>query len=140
MTFREWMRKVRSLFGKSEEDAEFTAELQSHVEMATAELMREGHSAEEARRQALVRIGGAEQARELQRDARGLPWLETLIQDTNHALRTLRRDAGFTTFAVLTVALGIGASSTVFNIVNALLLRPLPLREPSQLVWIIARK
>lgn len=140
MTIRELFAKLRSLVGGVGQDADFQEELQAHVEMAAAELMRQGHSAEEARRLALVRIGGAEQTRELQRDARGLPWLETLMQDTRQALRTLRRDAGFTTFAVLTVALGIGASSTVFNIVNALLLRPLPFRDAERLVWIVAGK
>lgn len=136
MTIRELLAKLRSLAGGGKQDADFQEELQSHVELAAAELMRQGHSAEEARRLALVRLGGAEPTRELQREARGLPWLETLMQDTRQALRTLRRDAGFTTFAVLTVALGIGASSTVFNIVNALLLRPLPFRDPARLVWI----
>ena len=73
----------------------------------------------------------------LHRDARGLPALDGLLQDLRYAFRTLRRDAGFTTFAILTIGLGIGASSTVFSLVNALLIRPLPFRDPSRLVWIV---
>ena len=67
---------------------------------------------------------------------RHLPALDSLLQDLRYTFRTLGRDAGFTTFAILIVGLGIGASSTVFSIVNALLLRPLPFRDPGRLVWI----
>src|SRR5579863_5529793 len=69
-------------------------------------------------------------------DTRGLPAPDSLLQDLRYAFRTLRRDAGFTTFAILIVGLGIGASATVFSVVNTLLLRPLPFRDPSRLVWI----
>jgi predicted permease len=72
----------------------------------------------------------------LRRNGRALPLVDSLVQDIRYTLRTLRRDAGFTAFAVLIVGLGIGASSTIFGVVNALLLRPLPFRDPSRLVWI----
>jgi len=75
-------------------------------------------------------------AKELHRQSRGLPALDTILQDLRYTFRTMRRDAGFTTFAILIVGLGIGASSTVFSVVNALLLRPLPFRDPGRLVWI----
>jgi hypothetical protein len=91
---------------------------------------------EEARRQALVAMGGLTAAKELHRDTRGLPWLDTLMQDVKYSFRTLRRDAGLTTFAIIIVGLGVGASSTVFNLFNALLLRPLPFSEPDRLAWI----
>lgn len=133
---RELSGRVRSFFRKKERDVELNAELEAHASLASEEWMRAGLPAEEARRRALVEMGGLEQARELHRESRGLPWIDTLFQDVKLALRTLRRDATFTTFAILTVALGIGASSTVFNIVNALLLRPLPFHDPGRLVWI----
>src|SRR6516165_10270523 len=74
--------------------------------------------------------------RELSAAARDLPLLDSLLQDLRYTFRTLCRDSGFTTFAVLIVGLGIGASATVFSVVNTLLLRPLPFREPERLVWI----
>jgi len=69
-------------------------------------------------------------------DTRRLPALESILQDLRYTFRTLRRDSGFTTFAILIVGLGIGCSATVFSVVNTLLLRPLPFREPDRLVWI----
>ena len=72
----------------------------------------------------------------MHREARGLPALDSLLQDLRYALRSLRRDAGFTTFAILIVGLGIGASSTVFSVVNTLLLRPLPFPDSERLVWV----
>jgi predicted permease len=77
-----------------------------------------------------------EQARELHRDNRGLPFVDTLLRDFRYALRTLRRDAGLTTFAILIVGLGVGASSTVFSVFNTLFLRPLPFHDPARIVWI----
>src|SRR5260370_10117536 len=68
---------------------------------------------------------------------RGLPTLDSILQDLRYTLRTLRRDAAFATFAILIVGLGVGASSTVFSIVNAVLIRPLPFRHPDRLVWIV---
>jgi predicted permease len=79
---------------------------------------------------------GPKSAKELHRESRGLPALDSILQDLRYTFRTMRRDAGFTTFAILIVGLGIGASSTVFSVVNALLLRPLPFRDPGRLVWI----
>src|SRR5437016_510599 len=78
-------------------------------------------------------------ARQLHRQSRWLPALDTILQDLRYTFRTLRRDAGFTTFAILIVGLGIGASSTVFSVVNGLLLRALPFHEPERLVWVANR-
>lgn len=121
---------------RRERDEDLEAEIATHLEYSMEEYLRQGMSVEEARRRALVELGGIEQAKELHRDSRGLPFLDTLFQDTRHGLRTLRRDAGLALFAVLVTGLGVGASSTVFNVVNALMLRPLPFDDPERLVWI----
>jgi predicted permease len=135
-SLRRFLNRVRSLFRKRELEDDLNAELTSHLEFAIEDYLRSGHSREEARRLAMVDLGGLTVAKEQHRDARGLPWLEDLLQDARYALRTLRRDAGATMFAILIVGLGVGASATVFSVVNALLLRPLPFQEPERLVWL----
>jgi predicted permease len=135
-TPRELLRKLGSMFRKQRLDRELDAELAAHVELATDEYRAQGMSHDEARRRALVRLGGIGQAKETQRDARGLPALETLLQDLRYALRALRRDAGFALFATLIIGLGVGASATVFSVVNSLLVKALPFKEPGSLVWI----
>jgi predicted permease len=133
---RELMARLRSFYHKRERDAEFDDEIAAHLEMLTEENLQRGMTAEGARRAALISIGGVEQAKELHRDNRSLPLLETLLQDVRYSFRTLRRDGGLAVFAILIVGLGTGASSTVFSVLNALLLRPLPFTEPERLVWI----
>jgi predicted permease len=93
-------------------------------------------SPQEARRRALIRFGGVQQAREHQREARGLPWLDIVLQDLRYTFRTLVRDSGFTSVAILILALGIGANIVVFSVVNTILLRPLPFPEANRLVRI----
>ena len=85
---------------------------------------------------ARIELGGVTQLREEHREIRALPFLDTLFQDLRYTFRTLRHNAGFTVFAVLIIGLGIGASSTIFSAVNALLIRPLPFNDPTRLVWI----
>ncbi len=132
---RELLVRFRSFFRKRELDRDLESEMAADLELAVEENVRRGMPLEEARRHALIRIGGMESARELHREARGLPFLDTLLQDLRYTFRNLRRDAGFTTFAILIAGLGIGASSTVFSVVNTLLIRPLPFSDPGRLVW-----
>ncbi len=135
----ETWNRVRSFLHKKDRDAELDSEVASHLEFAVEENMRNGMPTDEARRQALVRFGGVVQAKEQQREARGLPWLDVLSQDLRFTFRALRRDRGFTVVAVLILGLGIGANIAVFSVVNTLLLRPLPFRDPQQLVRILSK-
>jgi predicted permease len=133
---RETVARWQSLLFKKSADRELSDEFTAHLELAEAEYRKRGLPAREARRQALLEFGGVEAARELHREARGLPWLESLAQDLRYTLRTLKRDLGFTLFAVLIVGLGIGGSTVVFSAVHTLLVRPLPFHDPDRLVWI----
>ena len=135
----EGLQRLRSFFKKPQRDGELDAEVASHLELAVEENIRHGMTAEEARRQALIRFGGVVQAKEQQREARGLPWLDVLLQDLRFTFRTLGRDRGFTVIAVVILGLGIGANITVFSVVNTILLRPLPLRNPQELVRILTK-
>jgi len=136
ISVRDLLARIFSFFRKRDLDREFDSELSAHLEMAIEDNIKQGMSVEEARRRALISLGGMDAARELHRESRGLPALETILQDVRYSFRTLRRDAGLATFATLIIGLGVGASSTVFSVVNALLLRPLPFEEPERLTWI----
>ncbi len=136
---QEAFNRLRSFFRKDPLDRELNEEMASHLEIAVEENVRRGMSPEEARREALVRFGGIEQAREQHRESRGLPWLDVLAQDLRFTFRTLRRDAGFAIVAVLILALGIGANVAVFSVVNTILLRPLPFPGADRLVRIVER-
>lgn len=128
--------RIRAFFRTSDLDRDFDQELKSHLDMLVEDNLRRGMGPEKARRAALIRLGCPESNQELHREARGLPALDAFLQDLRYTFRALRRDAGFATFAILIAGLGIGASSTVFSVVNALLLRPLPFSDPERLVWI----
>ena len=114
-------------------DSDFDAELASHVAMHTDDGIRAGLTPEEARRQALIRLGGAEQTRQAYRERRGLPWLETLLRDLAYSLRRSPSPA-VTAIAMLSIGLGIGANATIFSMVSRFVLRPAPVGDPSTLL------
>lgn len=134
----EWIRiliaRCAALFRRHQLDAELDDELRVHIELAVAEKVRGGMSREDARTAALQDLGGITQAREAYRTQRGIPMLEILARDARFALRHLRRSPAFTLTAVLTLAIGIGGVATVYSLVEAVLLRPLPFTDSGRLV------
>lgn len=132
--FREWILRVWGTVTRSRRDAEMEEELRLHLELATDDMRRRGSASDDAGRAARLRTGGIAQAMEAVRDQRGLPWLADLAQDARHAFRTMRRSPGFTTVAVLTLSLGIGANTAIFSLFNVLVWRDLPVRDPGSLV------
>jgi putative ABC transport system permease protein len=136
---RAWLLRLRGQFRKERMDLELSEELASHLALNIEDNLRAGMTAEEARREALMKLGGLEQTKEECRDHRGLPMLETLLQDLRFGLRMLGKSPGFTAVAVLTLAIGIGANTAIFSIIYGVLIRPLAVPEARQVVQLVLK-
>jgi predicted permease len=124
--FREFIQRLAALFRRSHLEDDLDAELRSHVEMAMELNQRKGMTAEEARREAVRGFGGFEQTKEIYRDQRGLPMVETALQDFRFGFRMLRHSPGFSILVILCLVLGIGANTAVFSWAEGILFRPYP--------------
>src|SRR5262250_1382060 len=140
MRFEHWFYaiplRLRSLFRRNQVESELDEEIRYHLELQIEENIASGMSAEEARRAALKAMGGVEQQKEKCRDMRRVNFIEDLLQDLRYGLRMMGRSPGFTTVAVLSLALGIGATTAIFSVIDALMLRRLPVRSPERLVML----
>src|ERR1043166_8491496 len=126
------MRRLLRLLRRRALDRDLDRELRAHLDLMTDDLIRTGLSPAEAGLQARLALGGVEQVKEASRDARGTRFLEDLLRDTLYALRSLRRSPGFTVAAILTLAVGIGANTAVWSVLDALVWRALPLEKSDE--------
>src|SRR5580658_2766531 len=130
---RRFCKRLISPATKRRDEERLRAEIEEHLDLLTAEHIRAGLPPAEARRRAALKFGAVEAIKESYREQRGLPFVETLTQDTRHALRGLRKAPAFTITTVLTLALGIGATTSIFTLVHAVLLKSLPVANPAEL-------
>lgn len=131
--------RIRAVFQSSNFDRELDAELHCHILLRTEDLIRQGMQPEEAEHLARIQLGGIAQLREAHRETRGIPFLDTVFQDVGYGLRQIRSRPGFSILAITVLALGIGANTAIFSVVNGVVLRPLPFERPERLVALFER-
>jgi putative ABC transport system permease protein len=134
---RAWFLRLAELFHRERRDRELAEELESHLQMHIEDNLRSGMSPKEARRNALIKLGGVEQTKESYRDRRGFPVVETLLQDIRFTLRILLKTPVITLVALLSLALGIGANTAIFSLIDTVMLRLLPVQNPEELVQVL---
>ena len=128
--------RLRSLFRWAQADQELDDELRDHLERKTEEYVAQGMTQKEAHRRARIDLDGIEQTKQKCRDTRKVNWIQDFIQDLRFGVRILRKSTGFTAVAVLSIALGIGANTAIFSVIQALLLRWLPVPSPQELLQV----
>jgi putative ABC transport system permease protein len=133
-SLRAWFSRLSEVFGKGRREQELSAEMESHLQLHVEDNLRAGMSPAQARREAMMKLGGLEQTKENYRERRGLPVLEVFLQDLRFGARMLRKNPGFTLVAVLTLALGIAANATIFSFVSAVLYRRPPVYDPDRVM------
>ena len=130
------LSRCAALFSAGKLDAELDEELRSHIDLAAEENRKRGMTEQEARRRALIALGGLEQVRQQTRDSRGIRMIEQMLQDLRYGLRSLNKNRAFTAVFVLTLALGIGSCTAIFSLMTAVMFPPLPYGDAKQLVYI----
>ncbi len=138
-TLRAAFARFLGLFNHADRDADFAAELESHLQLHIDDNLRAGMPPAEARRQALLQLGGVASTREAYRDRGGVPWLEHFLRDLRFAARQLRRQPGFALTAIFVLAVGLAASLAIFSFVDAALVRPLPYPNPDRLMSVMGK-
>src|SRR5579864_5325995 len=139
------MRRIRAFsfrlagfVNRNRRERELADELESHLQLHIEDNLRAGMTPADARRLALIKLGGIEQTKEIYRDRRGLPLVESLIQDVRYGLRMLAKSPGFTAIALLTLALGIGGTTAIFSVIYGGLLNPFPYADSQRLVALVS--
>ncbi|MGB7186898.1 MAG: permease prefix domain 1-containing protein, partial [Candidatus Acidiferrales bacterium] len=136
---RRFFTRLANFATRRRDEQRLKNEIEEHIALQTAENLRAGMPAAEARRQAMLKFGGVEPMKEEYRAERGMLFIDSFLQDIHYALRMLRKSPGFAAVAILTLALGIGANTTVLSVVSGLILRKPPVRDPNGLLAITSK-
>jgi hypothetical protein len=137
-SLRRFFARLASVATRRAQDERLREEIEEHIALQTEENFRAGLSPVEARRQAMLKFGGVEAVKEEYRAERGLLFIENLLQDARYAVRSLLRTPGLTVFVIITLALGIGITSSIFSMLDALIFRPYPIPHPSSVVTLVS--